>query len=393
MFRMTKVTNVTVILFVSLVCVFAACGPVFGQAGESFPYTGQINGTSVRVRAGCGEPSSANNYYYCAVLDRPAKVTVVSEKNGWLAVLPPEGCYSVVLQSAVRADATGTRGTMIKREWARAAGTARTMQFIAGQKILKAGAKVEILGTVEDRFKYYKIKTPKGVYFWIYAKLVDKVGAEAVEAPPVATTQPSDGAGTTTRPATDTTTAAGGDTSPVKGVTAEEMKAFKGVQAALTAEYAKKVMDRDYDGLVGKFEGLGFKEGHPLSPFVDYYVKYIKNDQARLASIKSAKKLSDDAARAQKEIAAARKNVVIVVPKEKITCDAEGVIAESRMFRGVSAVQKRYILYNEKTHRLNAYVYASDMRIDLSKLIGKQIAVFGVSKYDKGLGTDVIDVK
>jgi hypothetical protein len=382
----------TTIRLVSLLCVLVAAGSALGQTGlgDSFPYTGQINGTSVRVRAGRGDPSGANNYYYCAVLDTPAKVTVIAAKDGWLAVLPPEGCYSVVLQSSVKADATGTKGTMIKREWARAAGTARTLQFTAGQKILKPGDSVEILGTVTDRFKFYKIKTPKKVPFWIYAKLVSKVGAEAVVVTPVApTTQPA-GAGATTRPAK---TAAGSNDSSVTGVTAAEMKAFKGVQAALKAEYSKDVVERDYSGLVDKFKALEFKEAHPLAPFVDYYVKYIENDMSRLASIKSAKKLSDDAAKAQKEIADARKNIVVEMPKKKITCDAEGIIAESRMFSGVSAVQKRYIVYSEKTHRLNAYIYASDQRTDLGKLVGKHVAVFGDSRYDKGLGANVVDVK
>ncbi|MDP6545244.1 MAG: hypothetical protein QGH60_14760 [Phycisphaerae bacterium] len=372
-------------------------GTASGQVGleTTYPYTGTITGTSVRVRAGRGDPSGANNYYYCAVLNRPAKVTVVGGAKGWLMVEPPEGCYSVVLQSAVKLDATGTKGTLTKREWARAAGTARTLQFTAGQKMLKSGDTVEIIGTVVDRFKFYKIKTPPKVYFWIYATYVDKVGAAAT----VATTDTT-GSNPTTRPAgVSTTTRPAGAARPKStdsatvGVSETQMKDFRAVQTALRTEYGKPVAERDYAGLIAKFKALKFKAGHPLIPFVDYYVKYIEDDVERFESIAAARKLSDDAAKAQKEFADAQAKVTVDVPVKPVTFDAEGIIAESRMFAGMSAVRKRYIVYDQKTHRLNAYVYATDPQIDLSKLIGKQIGVFGDRKYDRGLGAHVIDVK
>ncbi len=389
--------NRVTIRVVSLLCVLAAAGSAVGQVGldTSYPYTGVINGTSVRVRAGRGDPSGANNYYYCAVLNRPAKVTVVGADKGWLMVEPPVGCYSVVLQSAVEVDATGTKGTIKKREWARAAGTARTLQFTAGQKMLKPGDSVEILGTVVDRFKFYKIKTPPKVYFWIYATYVDKVAAAATTATtdagdPVATTRPV-GVAATTQPAGTTATKDAG--SPIAGVTEAEMKEFRGVQAALRTEYGKPVIDRDYNGLIARFKALKFAEDHPLIPFVDYYVKYLEGDMERLDSIKAARKLSDDAARAQKEFADARAKVTVEVPPKAVTFDAEGIIAESRMFAGTSAVRKRYIVYDRKTRRLNAYIYSTDPQVDLTKLVGKHIGVFGDSKYDRGLGANVIDVK
>jgi|GEM_PF-2466435 len=383
----------------SLLCVLAMAGSASGQVGREtgYPYTGMINGTSVRVRAGRGDPSGANNYYYCAVLNRPAKVTVIGGAKGWLMVEPPEGCYSVVLQSAVDVDSTGTKGTVNKREWARAAGTARTLQFTAGQKLLNPGDTVEIIGTVVDRFKFYKIKSPKGVYFWIYASLVDKVSTASTstttgQVDPVSTTRPAV-AVATTRPASPAVGTPKSTDSSIVGVTPVQMKEFRAVQAALRVEYAKPVVERDYAGLIARFKAMEFKTGHPLIPFVDYYVKYIEDDMERLDSIIAARKLSDDAAKAQKDFAEARTKVTVDVPAKPVTFDAEGVIAESRMFAGMSAVRKRYIVYDQSTRRLNAYIYATDPQIDLSKLIGKHIGVFGDSKYDKGLGTNVIDVK
>jgi hypothetical protein len=375
-------------------------GTASGQVGleTTYPYTGTITGTSVRVRAGRGDPSGANNYYYCAVLNRPAKVTVVGGAKGWLMVEPPEGCYSVVLQSAVKLDATGTKGTLTKREWARAAGTARTLQFTAGQKMLKSGDTVEILGTVVDRFKFYKIKSPAKVYFWIYAAYVEKVGAAGTATTTTTgntapTTRPA-GVAPTTQPAGTAAVVAPKSTgSSIVGVSAAEMKDFRGVQAALRTEYGKPVTERDYTGLIARFKALKFKAGHPLVPFVNYYVKYIEGDIERLESIVAARKLGDDAAKAQKEFAAARAKVTVDVPTKPVTFDAEGIIAESRMFAGTSAVRKRYIVYDRKTHRLNAYIYATDPQVDLSNLVGKHIGVFGDSKYDKGLGANIIDVK
>ena len=365
----------------------------FGQIGleTKYPYTGMIKGTKVRVRAGCGEASgTANKYYYCAILNRPAKVTVVGEKNGWLAVLPPEGCYSVVLQSAVKADLTGTKGTIAKRAWARAAGTARTMNFLAGQARLNVGDTVDILGTVEGGFKYYKIKSPSSVRFWIHSSLVEKVGAAAVAAP--TTTRPAGSrVGPATRPA-----GTGGKkpvASPPVGVTPDQLKQFRAAQAALRTEYGKAVLNRDYEGLLEKFTALKYEPKNPLGAYVKYYIQYIRSDMERLASLADARKMTTDAADAQREFEAARANVVVTVPPKPLTFDAQGVIVASRMFSGTSAVKKRYIVYDPKTKRLNAYIFASDPRVDLAGLVGKHVGVFGDSKYDKGLGAHVIDVK
>ncbi len=385
--------NRVTIRVASFVCVMVAAGSAFGQAA-GFPYKGEINGTSVRVRAGRGDPSGANNYYYCTVLNSPATVTVVGAEKGWLMVMPPEGCYSVVLASAVRPDATGTKGTMIKREWARAAGTVRTAQFTAGQAILKAGATVEIIGSVVDRFKFYKIKSPRSVRFWIYATYVDKVGSLSPGG-----TSAVGGAKATTRPATGTsggtsgTTAATNKTAPKPvGVTSDEMAEFKTVLAALRKEYGKPVVERDYGGIIERFQALKLEKDHPLVPFVKYYVKYIEADMERLAGIVAARKLTTDAADAQREFDAARANVTITIPPKPKTFAADGIVGESRMFTGTSAVRKRYILYVNKTHCLNAYIYSTDPQIDLPGLIGKHIGVYGETKFDSGLGSKIINV-
>ncbi|MDP6636922.1 MAG: hypothetical protein QGG42_18640 [Phycisphaerae bacterium] len=386
---------------VSLLCVLIATGSAFGQVDldTTYPYTGMINGTKVRVRSGRGDPSGANNYYYCAILDSPAKVTVVGADKGWLAVLPPEGCYSVVLQSAIKTDITGTKGTMIKLEWARAAGTARTSEFRAGQVKLPAGTAVEILGTVSDgSYKFYKIKSPKNVRFWIYATLVDKVGSAAIAKTPkdpsglVATTTQPANSSSTTKPAVVTTTNKTTD-SKLVGVTDEQMKEFRAVQGALRTEYAKPVLNRDYTSLIDKFQAIKLETGHPLIPFVNYYVQYLRGDRDRIESILAARQLSTDAADAQREFDAARTNVTVTVPPKPLTFDADGIIAESRMFSGTSAVRKRYIVYDRKTHRLNAYVYSTDSQVDLASVVGKHIGVFGDSKYDKGLGANIINVR
>jgi len=387
----------------SFLCVIIAAGSAFGQASD-FPYEGMINGTAVRVRAGRGDPSGANNYYYCAILNRPDKVTVVGAEKGWLCVLPPKGCYSVVLQSAVRPDVTGTKGTIIKREWARAAGTARTSKFVAGQAVLMPGDTVEIIGSVVDRFKFYKIKPPKNARYWIYGSLVDKIstaktadgtgngGLEIGELSP--TTRPA-GAGAITGTETETsgvgerTTAA----PAANGVTPEQMREFKAIQAALQKEYGKPVVERDYAGFIERFKGIELEAEHPLIPFVNYYVKYLEADMERLAGILAARKLSTAAADAQREFDAARANVTVKVPTRPVTYDADGIVGESRMFTGTSAVRKRFILYVNKTHRLNAYVYTTNPMVDLASLVGKHVGVYGTAKYDPGLGAKIINVQ
>jgi hypothetical protein len=380
----------------SLLCVLVAAASAFGQVGldASYPYKGVINGTRVRVRAGRGDPSGANNFYYCASLSSPAKVTVVGARNGWLAVLPPEGCYSVVLESAVKANADGTKGVTIKATQPRAAGVLRTAQFTAGQRVLAAGTTVEIIGKAFDRVRYYKIKTPPNVQFWIYATFVDKVGAVPV-APPkrvvgVAPTTRPTGVSPTTRPATVGKTPVA---PPTTGAIDAQLREFRDVQAALKAEYTKPVLERDYPGLIDKFKALKLEADNPLVPFVNYYVKFIQGDMDRLASLEAARKLSTEAADAQAEYEAARRNVVVKIAPKPLTFDASGIIVESRMFAGMSAVRKRYIVYNKRTQRLNAYIYASDPKVNLAGLVGKHVGVYGDKKFDAGLGANLVDVK
>ena len=145
--------------------------------------------------------------------------------------------------------------------------------------------------------------------------------------------------------------------------------------------------------MIARFKALKLETGHPLIPFVNYYVKYIEGDMRRLDSILAAQKLSTEAADAQAEFRAARASVVVKIAPTPIKFDAEGIIAESRMFSGTSAVRKRYIVFDKKTHRLNAYIYATDPQIDMAGLVGKHVGVFGDGKYDKGLGSNIIDVK
>jgi len=372
-------------------CVATLAAAAQGQTGRlsdvaaTYPYTGVLTARQVYVRCGAGDRSGRNDYYYCAMLDRSDKVQVVGAKDGWLRILPPKGCYSVIVQNAVAVDATSTVGT-VSRDivWVRAAGVLHPARFTAGQRRLNRGDKVEILGTLTDDFeKWYKIKSPRGVYFWIFGKYVEPVRPKATTTKPKAT---APGEPVTTRPIVRPVVAA-----PPREKEARD--ALRAAEEALQAEYEKPADQRDLEGLVQKFRNIKLVEKSPLEPYVDYYVKFLISEIARRADLADAERLSVKSAEEQKKLDLAMIRAEIDEKiAEAVPFSTQGVLSPSRMFVGVTGA-KRYIVHAPKTHRLNAYVQSTKGDVDLEQYVGKNVGIYGTTKYDRELDIDIIEAR
>ena len=373
-------------------CVATLAIAAQGQTGRSsdmaasYPYTGVLTASQVYVRGGAGDRSGRNNYYYCAMLDRSDKVQVVGAKDGWLRILPPKGCYSVIVQKAVAVDATATVGTVTRdRVWARAAGVLHPARFTAGQRRLNRGDKVEILGTLTDDFeKWYKIKSPRGVYFWIYGKYVEPVRPKAPTTKPKAR---APGELVTTQPTVRSVAA------PPPIAAKEALDALRAAEETLQAEYEKPADQRDFEGLVQKFRNIKLVEKSSLEPYVDYYVKFLINEIARRGDLADAELLSRKSAEEQKKfdldmIRAGTEKIAAAVP-----FSTQGVLSPSRMFVGGATGAKRYIVHAPKTHRLNAYVQSTKGDVDLEQYVGKNVGIYGTTKYDRELAIDIIEAR
>ena len=68
----------------------------------SATWTGAVTGTNVYVRYGPGPQA-----YPCTRLSAPERIVVVGKTDGWLRILAPKGCYSVISKDYVQVDATG----------------------------------------------------------------------------------------------------------------------------------------------------------------------------------------------------------------------------------------------------------------------------------------------
>ena len=126
-----------------LALCLSAWAVVAAQAQTTRPaeegYTGVLTGTRVYVR------SAPVDGYPCTQLSRPARVRVVAERAGWLKILPPEGCYSLISKRYVRVQ--GKRGTVTGNNvLVRAGSDLAPGRMDMVQTRLNAGATVTILG-------------------------------------------------------------------------------------------------------------------------------------------------------------------------------------------------------------------------------------------------------
>jgi uncharacterized protein YgiM (DUF1202 family) len=154
-------------------CVLA--GLAASVAGQSTQPTGagglvqgRIKGTNVNVRSGAD-----TNYYIVTKLNTGDAVTIVRESFGWVEILPPQGCFSVVDKNYVD-KADGGSGTLNGDVWAYAGSQVEDRRY-AKQVQLKKGEKVQILGETPDN-KCYKINPPEGATLWIKGEYVDHAG-------------------------------------------------------------------------------------------------------------------------------------------------------------------------------------------------------------------------
>ncbi|OPX25104.1 MAG: hypothetical protein B1H04_00645, partial [Planctomycetales bacterium 4484_123] len=146
--------------------ILALASVVAPASAAEFPYEGVVTGAEVYVR-------SAPDNYPCLKLSRPARVKVVGRAFGWLKILPPPGCFSLIAKSYVKAEGrTGTlTGTRVN---VRAGSDLFPQRADVVQTQLDKPAKVTILG--EQRIvlggkpmAFYKIVPPPGVTLWVSA--------------------------------------------------------------------------------------------------------------------------------------------------------------------------------------------------------------------------------
>ncbi|MDY6913866.1 MAG: hypothetical protein SVT52_05365 [Planctomycetota bacterium] len=354
-----------------VVTVFVAVA----SADSDVRTTGVVTGTNVYVRSGPGVTA-----YPCAKLSDPARVVVVGRTAGWLKILPPPGCFSVVSRKYVQLDESGKSGTLTgDNVLIRAGGDLRQSDFWAVQGHLQKGRKVRVAGEIGQ---YYKITPPAGACFWISDRYVSLLSDEGKPA-----TQPT----TTPASLTDKTV----HTEQTEQEVVQAVKAFQALEQQLQEEYKKPIEQRDLTGLRDKYLAIRVAEGDYLKPYVDARVTLLDIAIKQRRDLQDVESLIRDTSARQQEYQLKRSRIEVVRPEHRPlkSYAAEGVLIGSEIFPGGPAGAKRFCVRDRQTGRTNAYVQCTSGQVDLSKYVGKHVGIFGACVYDKQLALDVVEAE
>lgn len=148
-------------------------------AGDA--YTGEVVTERVNVRSG---PST--NYYIVARLKAGDRIDVVDQESGWLAIVPPADCYSLISKDYVDIDAKGNGVVNGDNVRVRAGSDIDHGRYAVQGKLAK-GAEVRVIGDTGDGF--LKIASPPGVYVWVHSDYIARVPEVRLQQQPAAVTQ------------------------------------------------------------------------------------------------------------------------------------------------------------------------------------------------------------
>ena len=128
------------------------------------PYVGEETVETLNARSG---PST--NYYVVTRIQQGARMQVVGKESGWLAIVPPEGCFSLIAAEYVdRGD--GVNGVVNADNVRVRAGSELSSHNYAVQLKLRQGALVKILGEADAEF--LKI-APPALSLWFPSMLMN----------------------------------------------------------------------------------------------------------------------------------------------------------------------------------------------------------------------------
>ncbi len=393
----------------------------------SQPFVGTITADRVYVRSG---PGSA--YYELGQLSKGDLVQVISTRQGWYQILPPNGTFCMVAKDLVEIDSTSTAGTA-KADYVNVrAGTAlnKNREPSAVLTVIRKGTKLNILGSTD---KYYEVAPPEKAYVYISPQFVKNSGVVAeykvpdlklpngatgpakntVSAPttlpsPTVEISPAPSESNPTysaavapnQPAatTEPATADSGNRKhtvvvppqPTTSFSNDAYSRFNDLNARYQAELQKPVGHRDLDPLTKDYKALSTSPGLP--PSVQ------QGSESRIAALEKLAAIQ----RLQQENAtstdamAARQHALQeeYAQAQKAITDYEQTgpyLAEGRL-QASTALEGKYALVNPATGRVVAYV-DPQAEVDIGSLTGKYVGVRGISHKPEGTDITIIQVK
>jgi len=362
----TRVTGVLVAVLLT------ATARAQTPAGQKAPFIGEVTGLRVFVRA-----DRRANAYACTMVSRPARVHVVQKAGEWLRILPVRGCYSVISKTDATYDPDrGIATVIVDNAWVRPGGNLCGEEFLAVQGRIRRAARVRVIGQTRE---YYKIKSPRGAYYWISAQYVkpvtDSTTTPRPPTPPTPATGPAGLSNTTAPPATgphlDNKTTA----------------AIQAADEALDTEFKKPADQRDLEGLLAKYKAIEVPADSLVKPYVDYRLAFLKTAMRHRKDRQEVEDLLRDTAARQKELEMDRTKIAVAAQATQAAPSfaAEGVLFVSQLY------PNRFTLRNPKSGAIVADVRSTTDTVDLNKNVGQLVGVFGTRRYDKTLGAELVE--
>jgi len=325
-----------------------------GPAEPTYPYTGKIGADLVNIRSGPGL-----YYYPLTTLGKGDEVVVESERNGWLALRPPDSVFGLMRKSDLEIGPGGTSAvvTAPKARVYASSSTAKRQWCVAS--ILEKGDRVAVLGPGEGDF--LRVAPPKDVRTYIVDEYVT-ASAAGVEP-------------------------AGGVTQAVDVEVGEPevnplIEAFNKADRDLKAEMRKEIGRRDFDTAAEAYQAILEKAEK------DYIQKACKE---RLAFIEGLREHQNEYMRVEslgEELDERLADIKTRYAEKKARRDdehemggadfvAQGMVRDLEILEGVDYPIK-YKLVDQNNKPL---VVLRSTQYDLGDYVGKVIGVRGTRKY------------
>lgn len=345
-------------LAIAVVGILSVCGLAAAEEATQSafePYIGEVMTETLNVRSG---PST--NYYVVTRIHRGGHVRVVGEESGWLAVVPPKGCFSLIAAEYVdRGD--GVSGVVNGDKVRVRAGSDLSPHNYAVQVKLNRGALVKVLGEADEQ--YLKIEPPAKTTLWVSDEFIRRApgGATKAElavaesfdnAPGYDTATPASETATDSKPAEVETKSgsAVADAKPepkpkpkpkteepaieVTTVSAEEYRhKLEVTDAKLKDEMARPLMHRDFSVLLPAYRELvDQKVDEYVRAYAEVRIKQLEDADDMIASLRNVRQLREDIRTVRKTALAERANLRPPPVEVGGGFDAEGELWPSALY-------------------------------------------------------------
>ncbi|MEE9296754.1 MAG: hypothetical protein V3W34_17560 [Phycisphaerae bacterium] len=338
-------------------------------------YLAEVVGNDVYVRSG---PST--NYYPVAKLSAGARVRVFVDKNGWLAIEPPAGCYSLIHKNFVDLDPDETEGVVNGDQVLVRAGSDMSPHLYAKQRKLNRGATVKVLRSHND--DYLRIVPPKGVRVYIASQFVHRLPAslmvESQDTPTPASTE--GGLREEPRTAGETSTAeASGpalDSEKDEASEAPDRPRIAAIEAVLEAEEQKPLVERDYERVIARFRELAEqREDTYARSYAKLRLAQLRDAADTVSMVTEVRALGEEMASDRKAAMMERERMRPPLPVIGGGFDAVGELRKSMIYAS-KAFPRRYRLVDVDGVRTIGYVeIPRDSAIEVERFLGRKVGV------------------